>query len=121
MYQKHVIGEIGEDKAVEYLIRNKYKIIKRNFRCKQGEIDIIAKDKNEIVFIEIKTRTGNQYGRPAEAVVKKKKDSIYRTAEFYVMINKLEKAYIRLDVIEVYFRYDNTYTINHIKQAFTKQ
>jgi len=119
MYQKHLIGEMGEDYATKYLESKGYKIIKRNFFCKRGEIDIIAKDKNEFVFIEVKTRTGSQYGQPSEAVNKQKQAHMYGTVEFYVMANNLEKAYIRLDVIEVFMRYDSTYTINHIKQAFT--
>ena len=55
MYKSHITGKIGEKIAQEYLIKNDYEILVKNFRCKQGEIDIIAKDKNELVFIEVKT------------------------------------------------------------------
>ena len=57
MYLRHEIGKLGEDLAIKYLKEKGYEIIERNFRCKQGEIDIIAKAKEEYVFIEVKTRT----------------------------------------------------------------
>ena len=74
MYIRHEIGKLGEELAVGYLQKQNYKIIERNFECRQGEIDIIALDKNELVFIEVKTRTSIKYGKPAEAVnqIKKK-------------------------------------------------
>ena len=53
MYQRHILGKTGEDIATQYLIQKGYKIVERNFYCRQGEIDIIAKDKNELVFIEV--------------------------------------------------------------------
>ena len=69
------LGRIGEELATKYLAQNKYKIIERNFRCKQGEIDIIAYDlrNKELVFFEVKTRSNFKYGRPSEAVTKVKK------------------------------------------------
>lgn len=68
MYYKQTEGKIGEDAAVYYLHREGYTIICRNFRCIQGEIDIIAKDENYIVFVEVKTRTSTRYGEAMEAV-----------------------------------------------------
>ena len=65
MYKRNFFGKIGEDLAVEYLRSKGYEILERNFLCKQGEIDIIALDKNYLVFIEIKARTSNKYGLPA--------------------------------------------------------
>ena len=56
------IGKTGEEIAKKYLLENNYKIVAKNFRCKFGEIDIIAYDKEELVFIEVKTRTSNKYG-----------------------------------------------------------
>ena len=81
-----------------------------------GEIDIIAKDKNEIVFIEVKTRCQKKYGSPSEAVDRRKKRHIYHVAEFYLIINKLENAFCRIDVIEVYFK-DEKIFVNHIKNS----
>lgn len=118
MYERHVIGKNGEDFAANYLTNLGYEIIERNFECKQGEIDIIAfdKEKNELVFFEVKTRTNNKYGNPAEAVNNQKKKHIYKTAKYYLYIhNLLDNIYVRIDVIEVYVN-NNTYKINHLKQ-----
>ena len=120
MYERHEIGKIGEDIACRYLLQEGYKIIERNFECLQGEIDIIAKDKNYLVFIEVKTRTNKIYGEAKEAVDKPKKKHIYRSAEYYVYIHKLENEPIRIDVIEVYKRKEK-YFVNHIKQAITEK
>ena len=115
MYFKHQIGIKGEECAIEYLKQQGYKIIERNFECRQGEIDIIAKEKNEYVFIEVKTRSNKKYGLPREAVDLNKQKHIWNVAEFYVYIHHLEDKYIRFDVIEVYKKQDKFY-INHIKQ-----
>ena len=61
MYERHVLGKRGEDEATKYLKNKGYKILERNFMCKQGEIDIIALDKDYIVFVEIKSRTNDKY------------------------------------------------------------
>ena len=68
MYYKQFEGKIGEDVAIHYLNKEGYMIICRNFRCLQGEIDIIAKDENYLVFVEVKTRTSTKYGEAKEAV-----------------------------------------------------
>lgn len=120
MYQRHETGKIGEDLVTKYLEQNGYKIIERNFECRQGEIDIIAQDKKEIVFIEVKTRSNKNYGKPKEAVDRNKKKHIYKTLEFYVYINHLENEAIRIDVIEVYKKQEK-YIIHHIKNAITER
>ena len=68
MYERHETGKIGENIAVSYLEKIGYKIIDRNFECRQGEIDIVALDNDIIVFIEVKTRASALYGLPKEAV-----------------------------------------------------
>ncbi|MBQ2938571.1 MAG: YraN family protein [Clostridia bacterium] len=112
---KNELGKIGEQIAVEYLEKNGYKILERNFYCKQGEIDIIAKQKQEIIFIEVKTRSNINFGKPSEAVNYKKQKHIYRTAQYYLYkINSLEML-SRFDVIEILIK-DGKFNINHIKQ-----
>ncbi len=110
------IGKFGEDEAVKYLEQKGYKISDRNFSCKRGEIDIIALDKNEIVFIEIKARISLKYGLPSEAVTKNKLKHIYKTAEYYLYTRNLLNENTRIDVIEVYIK-NNQVIINHLKQV----
>lgn len=120
MYERHETGRIGEDISVKYLEQIGYTIIERNFECKQGEIDIIAKDKNEYVFIEVKTRSSVSYGKPKEAVDTTKKKHIYRSAEYYVYLKHLENEPVRIDVIEVYKK-QGKFMVHHIKQAITER
>ena len=113
MYERHELGKTGEEIGTQYLINNGYKLIIRNFRCRQGEVDIIAKDKDEIVFIEVKTRRNTNYGYPIDAVDKRKQKHILNASKYYVYKNKLEKRKIRFDVIEIYKK--DKFYINHIK------
>lgn len=117
MYIKKETGKLGEDIAVHYLKQNGYTILDRNFECRQGEIDIIALDKKEIVFIEVKTRTSNKYGTPSEAVNKIKQKHMLQTIKYYLYTRNLSNECVRIDVIEVYIN-NNVYKVNHIKQAF---
>ena len=120
MYERHETGKIGENIAVRYLEKIGYKILERNFECKQGEIDIVALDKNEIIFIEVKTRASALYGLPKEAVNQIKKKHIYKSAEYYVYTHNLENEPIRIDVIEIYKK-QGKFWVNHIKQAITEK
>lgn len=120
MYERHEIGKIGENIATKYLEQIGYEILQRNFECKQGEIDIIAKDKEEIVFVEVKTRANMLYGKPKEAVDTIKQKHIYKSAEFYIYIKHLENLPVRIDVIEVYKKKEK-YFLNHIKNAITEK
>lgn len=115
MYNKQKIGKFGEDVATRYLIQKDYKILEKNFRCKKGEIDIIAKDNNNLVFIEVKTRSNLNYGTPAEAVNSSKIQHILNTAKVYLKIKNIKSAFIRFDVIEVYVQ-KNRCRVNQIKQ-----
>lgn len=116
MYYKQETGKEGEDIAVYYLKSIGYNVIERNFECRQGEIDIIALDKDEIVFIEVKTRRNKKYGLPAEAVNDTKKKHLWKAVQYYLYSRNLQDDFIRLDVIEMYLSKGKTY-INHIKKA----
>jgi len=116
MYTNKELGELGEKLAKKFLIEREYKIICQNFESKQGEIDIIAKDKDEtIVFVEVKTRRSLEFGNPSEAVDELKKEHILKTAQYYLYSNKINESNIRFDVIEV-FVYKGRYRVSHIKQ-----
>lgn len=115
MYKRHETGKLGEDLAEKYLEQIGYKVIERNFECKQGEIDIIALDKNEIIFIEVKTRTSIKYGSPADAVNENKQKHLLKAVKYYLYSRHLENEFVRIDVIEIYL-YEHKYRVNHIKQ-----
>ena len=80
---KKFLGKKGEKLVVEYLKKHGYKILKTNYRTPFGEADIIAEDGDEIVFVEVKTRTSDRYGTPAESVVKKKREERYEKKTFF--------------------------------------
>ena len=86
MYLKHELGILGEQIATNYLKSQNYEILNRNFSCKQGEIDIIAKDNKEYVFVEVKTRTNSDYGEPVDSVNKIKQKHLKRTIEYYICL-----------------------------------
>lgn len=102
MYYKQKEGKVGEKEVTEYLKKNGYKIICNNFKCLKGEIDIIAHDNKNIIFVEVKTRTSMKYGEAREAVDINKQKHIYEAARYFMYVNKIEEAYARIDVIEVY-------------------
>lgn len=111
---KKIIGKKGEELATKYLTNKGIKVIKQNFYCKFGEIDIIAKDGEELVFVEVKTRTNSKFGKPAEAVNYNKKKHLYHSIECYLYLNNVSNTKIRIDVIEIYLDCKGN-VINHIK------
>ena len=112
---KKDFGNSGEDIAVQYLKSHGHIILKRNFYCKQGEIDIITKDENEIVFIEVKSRSNTEYGLPSESVTKQKIQHLYKTARYFLYKNKMLNEFVRFDVVEILIK-SGKFNINHIKQ-----
>ena len=110
-------GNIGENIVNRYLNESGYDVLYRNYKCNFGEIDIIFKDKDEIVFAEIKTRMGIEYGYPAESVTYFKKKHILNVAKYFLYKNELLNEFIRFDVIEVFLNYKKS-LINHIKNVF---
>ena len=115
MNSKQETGKIGEEIAKNYLERKGYKIIERNFRCRQGEIDIIAMYSGKLIFVEVKTRTSDKYGTPGEAINQIKKMHIEKSAAQYLFHKKLFKTTIRFDAIEILIK-EGKCQINHIKQ-----
>ena len=109
------MGSIGEEISANYLQKCWYKIIERNYRCRQGEIYIIAKDKNEVVFVEVKSRSDVGYGLPSEAVTKQKIKHLCRTARYFLYKNKMFNEFIRFDVVEILIK-SGKFNVNHIKQ-----
>lgn len=114
--QTGTFGKRGEIIATNYLKKQHYKIIATNYKNPIGEIDIIAKDKNCTVFVEVKTRISKKFGDPLEAVNEIKQNKIRQVATFYLKANKMLDAECRFDVIGVLGDGDDD--INHIVNAF---
>ena len=104
MNQKQEKGIKGEIEATKYLKRHGYKIICKNFRCMKGEIDIIAYNKENIIFVEVKTRTSTKYGEARETINRDKQKHIYEAARYFMYVNRIEETYARIDAIEVYLQ-----------------
>ena len=110
------LGNWGEDQATEFLMKNGYEILERNFYSYRGEIDIVAKYENELVFCEVKTRRNISYGMPIESVNKRKKKCLMYTGEYYIYKNKIKNVTIRFDIIEVLL-INHKISINHVRNV----
>jgi len=113
-------GELGEDVATHFLTSSKYRILERNFRCKGGEVDIIARDPGDksLVFIEVKARRGLSYGVPQLAVTPFKQRQISKAALTWLAKNRLHDTNARFDVVAILLHTDGHHAIDHIKNAF---
>ncbi|MGI6129848.1 MAG: YraN family protein [bacterium] len=97
---KQKMGQLGEDFAVTYLKRLGYRILERNFRCRLGEIDIIAKKGKELVFVEVKTRSSCRFGHPQDAVTPAKQAKLRTVASFF--LKRFDKSVpCRFDVLAI--------------------
>lgn len=95
------LGRWGEDVATLRLQATGYSVIERNYRCPAGEMDIVAQQGNQWVFVEVKTRRGDNYGRPEDAITPAKAQRLLRVAESYLQEHKLGDVDWRVDVIAV--------------------
>ena len=111
-------GKLGEDLAVLYLEKKGYQIKERNFRIRAGEVDIVAVDNDVLVFVEVKARSGVEFGSPAEAVTLKKQQQIAKAALFYINKFDLHNFDARFDVVSVIIKNTKTPQIELIKNAF---
>jgi len=109
-------GDRGEQLAANYLAGKGYAILEKKFKAKTGEIDIIARDGEYIVFVEVKFRTGLNMGYPREAVGYVKQQKIRRTALCYLSLKQNSQADMRFDVVEIIGA--EPVTIEHIENAF---
>ncbi len=105
--------------AWDYLSKKGYKILDKNYRCKIGEIDVVAKKKGQIVFIEIKTRTSADFGDPEESVHPFKRRKLVRLAEWYLKDKKLEDSSARFDVVSILWKDSGDPEIRLIENAFS--
>lgn len=113
------IGSFGEALARDYLISKGYKILNMNFRNKFGEIDIICKKNNLLIFCEIKSRYSNSFGYPIESITCYKQKQIIKLSELYLISKKYYNFNVRYDIIEVIFNtITSSHIINHVQDAF---
>lgn len=112
------VGRTGEAMALKYLRRKRYRIVETGFRLFRGEIDIIARDGNTLVFVEVKTRRSGAYGRPEEAVTPAKQRQIRKVAQGYLFKRRLGDGPCRFDVIAVSPKDGEGYAIAHFVDAF---
>ena len=110
MNEKQQFGKMGEDFASEVLGWKGYEIIARNYRCKYGEVDIIARKEGELFFIEVKTRQNRAFGDPCEAVTGKKTQAMRKTAMEYLKEQNVFYRGLSFQVMEI--------GVNHIEHIF---
>lgn len=117
--EKNERGKWGEQKAANYLRLRGYKIIEMNFRCRQGEIDVIAQKRGYIVFVEVKLRKNADYGEAKEFVTRSKQEKVITAAEIWLSQHESELQ-PRFDVIEIYAPEGEKgrVRLNHIENAF---
>ena len=107
-------GREGEARAADYLRKQKYEVIGANYRCRFGELDLIAKKRELVVFVEVKLRKNDRFGAAAEAVTLSKQDKLRKAAASWLASHDCD-APTRFDIIEIY---TETGRINHIENAF---
>ena len=99
--KKKELGKIGEEVALRFLKKNGYRILLSNYVCKLGEIDIIAREKDTLAFIEVKTRTSNLFGPPQLSVTPSKQMQLSKAALYFLKQKKLENVKARFDVVAI--------------------
>ncbi len=115
---KRSTGNYGEKLAVEFLASIGYKIVDKNFHFGHGEIDIIAKEKDILVFVEVKYRKNLEYGLPEYAITKGKQNQIKKVAEAYLAGHEIRGHDCRIDVVAILHLAGEKPRINHYRNAF---
>ena len=119
MYRdKITLGREGECRALEFLKKNRYDIIRTNYRCCCGQIDIIAKLGKFFCFIEVKTRKTKKFGEPEESITEFKQRKISQSALYFLKEHKLQGVSARFDVISIYCPDGADTQIRHMQDAF---
>ena len=117
--EKNNLGSWGEERAARYLRLRAYRILEKNYRCRLGEIDLIARRGGYLVFVEVKLRRSDRFGTAREFVNRAKQERILATAQLWLQEHETELQ-PRFDVIEIYAADgpEGKVTINHIENAF---
>ncbi len=113
-FLKKMLGRKGEDRAARHLTKHGYRILERNYSTRSGEIDLIALDKETVVFVEVKTRNSDAYGAPELAVTPQKQERMVKAALAYIKYKKLHQVPCRFDVVAI----SSGDTVELIRNAF---
>ena len=112
------LGILGEELAFQYLKRRGYKVLLRNYGSPLGEIDLIAKEKGALVFIEVKTRSSEAMGLPSESVTAMKRRQILKSARYYIARYGIHDVPCRFDVVSVLLPKEGEAAVEVIENAF---
>ncbi len=112
------LGKKGEELAVSHLKSLGYKIVERNFRCRLGEIDIIAYHGKTLVFVEVRTRKSCQFGSPLSSVTYRKQKKLITLAKFYMKKHRLFERVARFDVVGIILDKTGNVSIELVQNAF---
>lgn len=112
---KDVLGRAGEQAAVEYLESVGFRILDRNWRCAEGEIDIVAVDRHVFVACEVKTRSGTRFGTPLEAVGRTKLRRLRKLAVLWLNAHGIRYELVRVDIVGLVYEGTGGYTIEHLR------
>ncbi|MDX1429829.1 MAG: YraN family protein [Rhodothermales bacterium] len=125
MGQSNTVGRVGEGLAATFLENQGYRILERNYRFEGAEVDLVCFEPDskyelggEIVFVEVKARSGVGFGLPEQAVTEEKKRRIIKASRAYLYESKLERSPCRFDVISILLKGDSEPHIEHFKDAF---
>ncbi len=115
MHRKDVLGRQGEQLAAEYLQRAGFRVLERNYRCSEGELDIVAADRRVLVACEVKTRSSASFGLPIEAITAEKVRRLRRLAVRWVMTHGTFFDELRVDAVGVLRTSSGEFTIEHVR------
>lgn len=118
MRAKDALGKYGEDVAARHLLDAGLEILARNWRCPDGEIDIVAREHGALVICEVKTRSSDAFGVPAEAIGRRKADRLRRLACCWLLDHPGGGADVRFDVVSVTRRRAGAAVVEHLRGAF---
>jgi putative endonuclease len=118
MAAKDVLGRRGEQLAADYLLGAGYAILERNWRCRAGEIDLVAQDGAETVFVEVKTRSSVAFGHPLEAITAQKLARLRRLAAAWCEEHPGRRRGIRIDAIAVLAPLNGEVQLEHLRRVF---
>jgi putative endonuclease len=116
--EKDELGRLGEERAAAFLVASGYRVVARNWRCDQGEIDIIVEGGGEVAFVEVKTRSGTRFGHPFEAITLQKLARLRRLAAAWCDQAPTRPVRIRIDAVAVILRPGADPAIEHLPGVF---